>query len=49
LLVLRKRRGMMGRDFPAYIKTVARMSHRAPFCVDFPTSWSVAAKTVCYR
>jgi len=25
------------------------MSHRAAFCIDFPASGAVAAKTVCYR
>ena len=48
-LVLRKRRGAMSRDLHACIETVARMSHRAAFCIDFPASGAVAAKTVCYR
>jgi hypothetical protein len=44
-----KKTRAMGRDLPAYIETVARMSHRAAFCIDFPASGGTAAKTVCYR
>jgi hypothetical protein len=33
--VLRKRRGAIGGDLPACIKTVARMPHCVAFCTDF--------------
>jgi hypothetical protein len=48
-LVLRKRRGAMGRNLPGRIEIVAQMPHRAAFCIDFPASGAVGAKTVCPR
>ena len=47
--VLRKRRGAIGRDLPAYIETVAGMSRRSAFCINLPASGAVMAKTVCHR